>query len=95
VRVTHAQPLVPSADDSRLEPQPLLTAMEAELEAFVLNREGGEMYTLVPLDDVPATLLSETAEERRCAGELNLYTHWLSIVRGPSYGCPDYLVRVE
>lgn len=95
MRVTHAQPLVPCADDNRLEPQPLLTAVEAELEAFVLNREGGEMYTLVPLDDVPATVLSKAAEELRATGELSLYTHWLSIVRGPSYGCPDYLVRVE
>ncbi len=95
MRVTHAQPLVAGDGDDRLEPKPLLTAVEAELEAFVLNREAGEMYTLVPLEDVPDTVLSETALRLRAAGELTLYTHWLGIIRGPAYGCPDYLVRVE
>lgn len=95
MRVTHAQPLVPCGAGGRLEPRPLLTAMEAELEAFVLNREAGEMYTLVPLPEVPNTVLSEGALRLRDAGELSLYTHWLGIIHGPPYGCPDYLVRVE
>lgn len=93
-RVTHAQPLVPG-EEGRLDPDPLLSAAEAEVEAFVLNREGGEMFTLVAIGDLPVGLLSEVAALRLLYGDLSMYTHWLSIVHGPAHGCRDYLVRVE
>lgn len=93
-RVTHAQPLV-SGDEGGLVPDPLLSVAEAEVEAFVLNRAGGETVTLVAVGDLPAGLLSDAAELWLVCGDLGIYTHWLNIVHGPAYGCRDYLVRVD
>lgn len=95
MKITHAQPLVQSGPDGRLAPQPLLTPAEAEAEAFVLNRDAGDMYTLVAVDDVPSGVLADLTERLLAAGRLSLYTHWLGVVHGPPHGCEDYLVRVE
>ncbi len=91
MRITHAQPLVPTSDDE-LQASPLLSPAEAEVEAFVLGRCTSS-FTLDALRDGPATFLYPLGSPLE--GELAFYTHRLHMMAAPDHICRDYLVRVE
>ena len=101
MRITHAQPLMPSRQGGQLEPKPLLSQAEAEAEASALYAEGAEGFTQDAIADVPAECFSHTTQAMLASGELAIYTH-LACPYGRSDAgdaadrcCRDYLVRIE
>jgi hypothetical protein len=93
MKITHAQPLVLAEYAACLEPTPLLSCAEAEVEARALL-DDVVVYTLQALENVSPRCLGQPIETVLAVGGLSLYTHYLHVVEAPEHTCRNYLVRV-
>lgn len=79
VRITHAQPLVPD-EDGRLCARPLLSEVEAALEAR--SMQWGCEDVIWEFGDTEGEDLG------------GWYTHRVRLVSGPPHLCREYLIRL-